>query len=557
MSVIKQMDEKLANMIAAGEVVERPASVIKELVENAIDAKATIINISIKNNGLKNITVSDNGIGMIKEDAMKAPLRHATSKISSEYDLERINTLGFRGEALAAIVAVSKVKLETRTKDSDGIYIEFMDSKIVKEGISAINVGTTISVSDLFYNTPARLKYLKSEYSERAAIMEIFDKLALSNPSIRFSLEMDDKLLKETYGNNDYHSLLAQIYGPNILNDIKSFEEEFSNVKVKAFLVSPKITRARRNDITIFVNGRYIRNYGLTEAIISGYHTRIMTKRYPLALLFIEIDPYLLDVNIHPQKLEVKFANEAILKFQIENYVKNTLGESIYTVSEPLRTINDEVKEERYIKEELDFIYSEEEKQIAKLPDFEYVGNLASTYLIFQNETGMYLIDQHAAEERVNYEYYSNLFLDTKVIIQEMFVPRTLHLINEDLAFINNNLAKFNNLGFHFNEEVELIAHPNYIKDKDLDNSISNLIILFNEKSEVTIKDLIDDLAQSRSCKASIKANDKLSLKEIESLVSRLRLANNPYTCPHGRPTIINISHYEISKMFKRIVWKK
>ena len=282
-----------------------------------------------------------------------------------------------------------------------------------------------------------------------------------------------------------------------------------------------------------------------------------MTKRYPLALLFIEIDPYLLDVNIHPQKLEVKFANEAILKFQIENYVKNTLGESIYTVSEPLRTINDEVKEERYIREELDFIYSEEEKQIAKLPDFEYVGNLASTYLIFQNETGMYLIDQHAAEERVNYEYYSNLFLDTKVIIQEMFVPRTLHLINEDLAFINNNLAKFNNLGFHFNEEVELIAHPNYIKDKDLDNSISNLIILFNEKSEVTIKDLIDDLAQSRSCKASIKANDKLSLKEIESLVSRLRLANNPYTCPHGRPTIINISHYEISKMFKRIVWKK
>lgn len=554
MSVIKQMDEKLANMIAAGEVVERPASVIKELVENAIDAKATIINVSVINNGLKNITVSDNGIGMIKEDALKAPLRHATSKISNEYDLERINTLGFRGEALAAIVAVSKVKIETRTKDSDGIYLEFLDSRLVKEGVSAINVGTTISVSDLFYNTPARLKYLKSEYSERAAIIEIFDKLALSNPNIRFSLEIDEKTLKETYGNNDYHSLLAQIYGVNILSDIKSFNEEFSNVKIKGYLISPKITRSRRSDITIFVNGRYIRNYSLTEAIINGYHTRIMTKRYPLALLFIEIDPFLLDVNIHPQKLEVKFANESVLKFQIENYVKNTLGDSIFKISEPFRTENIEPKTETYIKEELDFIYSEEEKHIAKLPDFEYVGNLASTYLIFQNETGMYLIDQHAAEERVNYEYYSNLFLETDVIVQEMFVPRKLHLINEDLNYINNNLEKFKKLKFYFNEDSELIAHPNYIKDKDLDEAISNLIVLFKEQREVSIKDLIDDLAQSRSCKASIKANDKLSIKEIESLVSRLRQTENPYTCPHGRPTIINISHYEISKMFKRIV---
>lgn len=556
MSVIKLMDEKLANMIAAGEVVERPASIIKELVENAIDAKASVINVFIVENGLKSISVTDNGEGMSKQDIKMAPLRHATSKITSEYDLERIKTLGFRGEALAAISAVSKLKITSRQKEGDAYTFLFHEANLVSESKTSHNIGTTIEVSDLFYNTPARLKYLKSEYSERAAIIDTFNKLALSHPETRFSLTMDEKLVKETFGNNDYYSLLGQIYGLNVLSDLKTFEETFSNIKVKAFLASPKIARSRNTDITIFVNGRYIKNYGITKAVIDGYHTFLMTNKYPLALIFIELDPYLLDVNIHPQKMEVKFANQQLLNFQIEKLVKENLTGRVHEISKPFRTLSEESHVPTYLKEELDFVYNEEEKEniIAKIPDFDYLGNLASTYLLFQNEEGLYLIDQHAAEERVNYEYYSNLMIEKELITLEMFVPRALSLTNQDLNDINNYLASFKRLGFEFNDEMALIKHPNYLKEKDLDQAVENMLVLLREKDKVETHDLIDNMAKSRSCKASIKAGDKLSVIEVESLIKRLRLAKNPYTCPHGRPTIINISHYEIAKMFKRIV---
>ena len=560
MSVIKQMDEKLANMIAAGEVVERPASIIKELVENSIDANATTIDIFVLNNGLKEIKIVDNGIGLNEVDAQKAFLRHATSKISTEQDLTRIKTLGFRGEALAAILSVSKVTLKSRQKNSNGHYVKYEDSKLIASGVDSLNEGTEITINDLFYNTPARLKYLKSEFSERAAIIDIFDRLALSHPNIRFSLTIDEKLVKETYGNEDYFSLIRQIYGSNVLRDIKTFDETFSNINLKGYLISPQITRSRRNGITIFVNGRYIKNFPITQAVINGYQQFLMTNRYPIAVLSIEMDPYLLDVNIHPQKLEVKFSNESILKYQIESIIKNTLIDTKHKIAENIEVIDRTIlKDEKYIKESLDFEYNEEFREtsnnnLQKIPEMDYIGNLASTYLMFQNEDGLYLIDQHAAEERVNYEYYISKLNDLEIITNNLLIPEHLNLTKEDLVFINNHIKQFNQLGFIFNSETKLIGHPNFILNKDLEDSITKMILMIENDEEVTTQKLLNDLAKDISCKASIKANKRLSLQEVNSLISRLRRAKNPYTCPHGRPTIIKLTHYQIERMFRRVV---
>ncbi|VEU80687.1 DNA mismatch repair protein mutL [Haploplasma axanthum] len=578
MSIIKQMDERLANMIAAGEVVERPASIVKELVENSIDAKATEINIFIKENGLKEIRVVDNGIGMDNEDAKKAFLRHATSKIKTEFDLERIRTLGFRGEALAAILSVSRITLKTRQSNSEGFFVRYEDSKLIDEGTTSLNEGTEITVNDLFYNTPARLKYIKSEFSERAAIIDMFDRLALSNPTVRLSLTIDEKLVKETYGNNDYYSLMRQVYGNNVLKDLIVFEKEFQKIKIKGYLASPSVSRARKKDISLFVNGRYIMNYGLTQSIIDGYHSFLMVNRYPLAILLIEMDPVLLDVNVHPQKLEVKFANESLLKYHIELFVKESLMSRPHEIPQNLSiikrqeyenepvTINESFipRKETYVKESLDFVYNdnsnkqtEEQPEIKKIPDFSYVGTFAGTYLLFQNEQGMYMIDQHAAEERVNYEYYFDVIGNPKIVIKEMFLSRNLELTNEDLNLIKNHLNDFKELGFNFNEKMQLISHPTFLLDKDLDDAISVMLQMLEEKNQIDLKILLDNLAKSKSCKASIKANDTLSRKEIDVLIEKLRKTKNPYTCPHGRPTIIHLTYYEIERMFRRVVWWK
>ncbi|WP_035375555.1 DNA mismatch repair endonuclease MutL, partial [Haploplasma axanthum] len=575
MSIIKQMDERLANMIAAGEVVERPASIVKELVENSIDAKATEINIFIKENGLKEIRVVDNGIGMDNEDAKKAFLRHATSKIKTEFDLERIRTLGFRGEALAAILSVSRITLKTRQSNSEGFFVRYEDSKLIDEGTTSLNEGTEITVNDLFYNTPARLKYIKSEFSERAAIIDMFDRLALSNPTVRLSLTIDEKLVKETYGNNDYYSLMRQVYGNNVLKDLIVFEKEFQKIKIKGYLASPSVSRARKKDISLFVNGRYIMNYGLTQSIIDGYHSFLMVNRYPLAILLIEMDPVLLDVNVHPQKLEVKFANESLLKYHIELFVKESLMSRPHEIPQNLSiikrqeyenepvTINESFipRKETYVKESLDFVYNdnsnkqtEEQPEIKKIPDFSYVGTFAGTYLLFQNEQGMYMIDQHAAEERVNYEYYFDVIGNPKIVIKEMFLSRNLELTNEDLNLIKNHLNDFKELGFNFNEKMQLISHPTFLLDKDLDDAISVMLQMLEEKNQIDLKILLDNLAKSKSCKASIKANDTLSRKEIDVLIEKLRKTKNPYTCPHGRPTIIHLTYYEIERMFRRVV---
>lgn len=559
MSVIKQMDEKLANMIAAGEVVEKPASIIKELVENSIDAESTVIDVFVLENGIKEIKVVDNGIGMNEEDAQKAFLRHATSKLYTEQELNRIKTLGFRGEALAAILSVSKVTLKSRQKGHDGHFVKFIDSKLIEKGSISLNEGTEIIINDLFYNTPARLKYLKSEYSERQAIIDMFDRLALSHPNIRFSLTIDDKLIKETYGNNDYYSLIRQIYGANILKDIKTFNESFSNIKVSGYLISPKINRSNRNDISIFVNGRYIKNYSIASSVINGYQEFLMTNRYPIAIILIEMDPYLLDVNIHPQKLEVKFSNESLLKYQIENFVKNALFDTKHEIRENIDVIDKSIlKDEKYIQESFDFeelkINESKGEVVDKIPEMDYIGQLASTYLLFQNEEGLFLIDQHAAEERVNYEYYMDKLSNLKLVINELLMPIKLDLTISDFEFINEHKIVFEKFGFYFSEKNELINHPNVILNEDIEKSITNMIDMIKNSEDISFDKLLNDLAKSKSCKGSIKANKRLSIQEVNSLISRLRSAKNPYSCPHGRPTIIKLTHYQIERMFRRVL---
>ncbi len=558
MSIIKQMNNKLANMIAAGEVINRPASVVKELIENSIDADASSISVEITEMGMQSIIVTDNGNGMDFLDAHLAFDRHATSKVIDERDLGHINTLGFRGEALAAISSVAKVTLKTRQVDQEGIEVIFHGSKFVSDGVATLNQGTIIEVNDLFYNTPARFKYIKSDLAERHAIIDIFDRLALAHPKIRFMLTIDHKIVKQTYGTNDFHALIDQIYGSKMTIDMAIFNEEVQKIKIKGYLLSPQIARSRKKDISVFVNGRYIKNYRLIKAVIDGYHSFMMTSKYPIALIHLVMDPSLLDVNVHPQKFEVKFVNESILAFYIEKFVKETLLTKTHQIPRTLKTIR-KPELETYRKETLDFGQQiiEEEAEIAsqpKLPELDYIGVFAGTYLLFQNQEGFFMMDQHAAAERIRYEHYFRSLANPSMAVKQLLFPHRAKLTKEDLEIIAKHFIKFKALGFEFNDRIEVIALPVWLLDKEIDTALDSMVAMLLENDAIDLALLRDDLAKDISCKGAIKANKALSMPEISQLVQKLKQCANPYTCPHGRPTIIKLTHYDIERMFKRVV---
>jgi len=564
MSIIKQMDSKLANMIAAGEVVDRPASVLKELVENSIDAKASIISIEVKDMGMKSMMVTDNGLGMDFLDAHQAFDRHATSKIMEESDLGHIKTLGFRGEALAAISSVSKVTLKTRQEDAIGIYVIYHGGHFIEDGTASLNKGTIVLVEDLFYNTPARFKYIKSDFAERQAIIDIFDRLALSHPEIRFSLTIDDKKIKETYGNQDFYSLIDQIYGSKMTEGMTHFEQIVQKIKINGYLLSPQIARSRKKDVSIFINGRYIRNYSLVQAVIDGYHGFMMIGKYPIALIQIEMDPSLLDVNVHPQKYEVKFVNESILSYHIETYVKDALAKKTHAIPETMKHIK-KGEQENYTPQSLSFgesliqeqdplSYRNEISSLNKIPDLEYIGVFSGTYLIFQNEDGLFLMDQHAAAERIRYEHYFKSLASPNPAIKRLLFSRDISLTKEDLSVIDQYKDIFLSYGFIINEMHELEGLPVWLLDSEIDLAIESMITMLIEKKEINLSILRDALAKDISCKGAIKANKSLSTLEINELMKKLRTCENPYTCPHGRPTLIKLSNYDIERMFKRVV---
>lgn len=556
MSTIHVMKTTLANMIAAGEVVDRPASVMKELIENAIDASASTIKVEIFDMGMKEMIVTDNGCGMDLEDAKLAFLRHATSKISEEEDLNHILSLGFRGEALAAIASVSKVTLKTRKSDNDGVVVVYEGGKLVSDGLTATNIGTSVSVKDLFYNTPARFKYIKSEYAERQAILDLFDHLALAHPEIAFSLWMDQKLMKETYGNRNIEQLIYQIYGQNLTKGLLKAHDTIQKIEVEAYLLSPEHARSKKKDITLIVNGRYIKNYRLIQAVIDGYHSRIMVGKYPMALLYLEMDPSLIDVNVHPQKYEVKFVNEFVLAFLIEDIIKRTLTGNTQEIQSPYqRVMKDEsyVQESLFIEEKINDSFANQ-LDIKKLPEMDYIGTFSGTYLIFQNEEGLYLVDQHAAEERIRYEYYMETFKHPVFAKKQMLFSKSLDLSPSELLVLKEEIPKFTPFGFTFDENLELMTIPTWLKDSEIDVAIESMIHMILEKQMVDLSILRDTLAKDVSCKGAIKANKPLNLSEIHALIERLRQTDNPYSCPHGRPTIIKLTHYEIERMFKRVV---
>ena len=555
MSTIIKMNPRLADMIAAGEVVDRPSSVLKELIENAIDAKATIISVSVRDIGMSFMSVTDNGIGMDQDDIVLAFDRHATSKIKQESDLSHIHTLGFRGEALAAIGAVSKVHVISKTKDMQtGIRLILQAGKIVQKSEYAANTGTTLTVSDLFYNTPARFKYIKSEQKERYQIIDMFDRLALANPRIAMTLSIDDKVIKETVGNGNMKQLMAAIYGNKVIEHMNTFDEDVQKINIKGYLVNPKVVRSSKKDISLFINGRYIRNYRLTQAIIEGYHSFLMVGKYPIAMIYMTMDPSLLDVNVHPQKLEVRLINEALLAYHIETFIKNTLTGRPQAIRETLSDINQ--LPETYTPQSL-FLAEDDtsvvENQTLKLLYMEYIGTYAGTYLLFQNETGLYLMDQHAAAERVRYEYYYEALSHPVYAINERLVPYQPDLTSADLKTIDDHLSDFLAIGFKFEKHL-LIGSPTWLREHEVDIAIESMVDMLQQEDSIDLKKLRDYLAKDVSCKGAIKANKSLSRTEIEQLYKDLSLCKNPYACPHGRPTIIKLSEADIEKMFKRIV---
>ncbi|MFP4177649.1 MAG: DNA mismatch repair endonuclease MutL [Acholeplasmataceae bacterium] len=554
MPSIRVMVPRLANMIAAGEVVDRPASIVKELVENAIDAKADRITIAVEEAGMKRIEVTDNGHGMTQEDARLAFLRHATSKIASETDLSHIRTLGFRGEALAAISAVGKVTLRTRRANSLGSFVKYNGGALVDQGSATLNEGTVVTVTDLFYNTPARFKYMKSEATERNAIIDTFDRLALANPAVGFRLVIDGKTTKETVGDGDYARLIDAIYGKRMTADMTVFERSVQKIGIRGYLLSPKISRSRKKDISLFVNGRYFKNYRLTQAVIDGYHSFLMVNRYPIALIHLELDPSLIDVNVHPQKLQVKFASESLVSYQLEKFVKEALTKRNHAVQEAYE--KRESIPESYQKQEL---FLEEapalpEESAGKLPQMDYIGTYAGTYLLFQNEKALYFMDQHAAAERIRYEHYFHALSHPKKATAPLMIPYELGLTRDDFEHLREGLSHFEAYGFSFDDRLALTGIPTWLREDEIELAVETMVAMLAEKDRIDLAALRDRLAKDISCKGAIRANQALNRAEVESLYRRLKECENPYTCPHGRPTVIELSEYRIERMFRRIV---
>lgn len=577
MSKIIQLDEHLSNMIAAGEVVERVSSVVKELVENSLDANSTEIVIELLDSGIREIKVSDNGSGMSKEDLKISYLRHATSKIKNQYDLFRINTLGFRGEALPSIASVSDMTIKSND-GSMGYYIHLRASKLLDEGIISLNKGTTVIVANLFFNTPARLKYLKNENIELANVCEVVDKLAIANPTVRFKLINNKKVLLQTNGNNDMRSIIGNIYGVDSIKNMLEIDNENSGIKIKCFLAHPLVNKSRKSAITLIVNGREVKNFSIINSIIEGYDTYIPVGRYPLAVVFIKLDPMLVDVNVHPTKKEIRLSSETIIKNLITSTIKNSLN-NLMTIPEikiekknekidydPYHRLEENKQEE--IKPKNDYIEKMEyEKQSflnedievldKKLPYLEYVGQYAGTYLVFQNEIGLYLMDQHAAAERIRYEKYIEALSNPKVIKQDLLIPAILEVTKEEKIFINSHIDDFAKLGVTLDDAGDNSLYLRSVPTWVIGDAIvitEEMIKYLIEKNTIDIKSIRDDLAKTISCKGAIKANRNLEIDEINSLIAQLSECKNPFTCPHGRPTIISITQKEIEKLFLRVM---
>lgn len=578
MANIRVLDDLLANKIAAGEVVEKCASVVKELVENSIDAGSDEIKIDLIDAGTKLIRVTDNGKGMDKSDATICFLRHATSKLKTEEDLYRIDTLGFRGEALPSIASVSDVVLKTSTGDI-GTIVHISGGKTISVQNGDSRKGTIMAVSNLFYNTPARLKHLKSLYAELANITDYVNKIALSFPNIKFTLTNNDNIVISTDGRGDLLKTIRDIYGLEVAKGMIEIKTSDDDYDVTGYISKPELHRSSRNNMITLVNGRVVRNNEINKVINDAYHGYKPDNRYPIVVINIEVDPSLIDVNIHPTKMDIKFSKLEELKVLIENVIKSKLNKKILIpkveVKTPIyeeqklelsRISEDKPSYENDLFEEIPLEINEdleevtldlEEKETDRLPELYPVGLVHGTYIVCQNELGMYLIDQHAAKERVNYEYYKEKFGNPIKEKTAMLIPVTVELTGSDNVIFKENIAFMNSLGFKVEEfginSYIIKEHPTWLLKGYEEEAIKKIIdLIVHFEKDFTIEKFNEAMATMLSCKLSIKANQNITLEEMENLINDLRKCKNPFNCPHGRPTLIFYSNSELEKLFKR-----
>ena len=570
MSKIHLMDEILANKIAAGEVVEKCVSVVKELVENSIDAKASIIKVELKDAGTQLIKVTDNGIGMDEEDSLMAFQRHATSKIIDESDLYRISTLGFRGEALPSIASVSNVTLKTCSKNI-GTIVNISGGKVLSVTKGDARIGTIIEIKNLFYNTPARLKHIKSLYSELANITEYMNKIAFSHPNIKFTLTNNDNKILETDGRGDLLKTIKDIYGLEVAKKMYKVKSNLDDYEIEGYISYPSVNRSNKNHIITIVNGRVVKNYDLNRTINDSYHSYKPDNRYPIVVLKINVDPSLIDVNIHPTKMDIKFSKMNELLDEISTMIKNTIGTKnlIPKVTAPVvekkhyeQFVLDFNKKEEVYEQELfvneDLTIKEEVEDEKKELEAMYpVGIVHGTYIICQNELGMYLIDQHAAKERINYEIYKEKLGNPKKDSLPLLFPITIEYPSNEFIILKENFEFIRSLNIDINEfginSIIIKSHPTWLPKGHEEEAIKKILdLIINIEKNFTIEKFNEKLATTLACKMSIKANTNITIKEMERLISDLRKCDNPYNCPHGRPTIIFYSTYELEKLFKR-----
>ena len=707
MGKINILSAELSNKIAAGEVVERPSSVVKELVENSIDAGSTNIKVIIKEFGIQQIRIIDNGSGISNDDLARAFLRHATSKISADYDLFHIETLGFRGEALASISSVSKVTIKSCAGEAQGKMLILEGGKVVSEEYYAPIKGTDLSVENLFYNTPARLKYLRNPHTEQANITNIIHKFALSYPNVAFELHVDGKITFKTYGDGDVHKILSKIYNMGVARNMIEFSGSNDDYKVFGYISVPEETRASKNYINIFINGRYIKNYGIQNAIIDAYGTLLMINRYPLCVINIEMDPILLDVNVHPTKQEVRLSKEAELirlikeviaerlsnytyipqgmnnvltkkekakiekinfldeldnkfgdvedknifseekkepevdlevelsfpdtqeevashviqedeflfggdlltnsreektpvqskentfnqrsntqriksdlpdlsysphprdsrnkfgdkptKKEIENFMNFSKKEDNSSYDDrPEKVVSNVVKDDSHFNEIKDAkIVRDDDTKVRTLPDLKVLAQIFKTYILSEADNKLFLIDQHAAAERYNYEKLQREFIERKNYKKQMLIPLMFDFSVDEAAEVRNNLEKFEELGIIFEEfgdnSYVVREFPGWIEE-DEEQMIKIIVEKVLRNNNITFNELRNDAIAMASCKMSIKANQVLTDVEMKKVISDLYECKNPFTCPHGRPIITKMEKKDLEKMFKRIV---
>ncbi|NLA32659.1 MAG: DNA mismatch repair endonuclease MutL [Mollicutes bacterium] len=566
MSTIKIMSENLANKIAAGEVIEKCSSVVKELVENSIDAGAKNIKVELIDGGIKQIKVTDDGVGMDESDALMAFSRHATSKVLKEEDLFFIDTLGFRGEALPSIASVSEVTLKT-SKGGLGTTIIIKGGKLISKEKSDAYQGTIITIDNIFYNTPARLKFLKSPQTEGTNTINLIEKIALSHPDIKFTLINNDSTLLNTSGSGNLHKTIHEIYGLSISSkmiEIKGLNDDF---EIYGYVSRPEVLKNNMNHLITFVNGRYVKNRELNKMINDAYYTHKPDNKYPVCVINIYADQTLLDVNIHPTKQDIKFSkvNELsdLLISSIQKALKKELLVPEIEIKKEIPIIKEEQTNFEFIKREEKEEQVQHELQLDKpgIKELELypVGLALGTYIIAQNDEGIYLIDQHAAQERINYEKYLNKLKENNKEVTELLIPITIELSTSEFNTLKEHLSILTDMGFDFEEfginTYKINSHPLWLKTGYEEESIRKIIDLINIKTtDFNQVKFRENVAITLACKLSIKANYNISHEEMESLLNELIQTDNPYNCPHGRPTIIKFTIYELEKMFKRVM---